>query len=516
MTSKRTKYLVAATLITFFNIGVYFALDIKQFLADRYLHYFNITPQDVEHIESNICITTTIVSIFMGMIIKRFSPSLVCMLSNFGLFLITIAIFIAVDSVNFFAILVIASVRGIMLEGIFLAQATLTVDLFTGQSLSMIMGLAQVANSLTTAISSTFTPKIFVWSRDVPFCFFVGSLVVCAGTILTLIWWFLDILGWGKDISLNRSDKEDHENLAEGGEKQEGGLKDQHLVDDGSEKAVSAVDDKKDTAYSDLWDFNIWLNCFNYALGTTSEVIFCSFGNELFVRRFGFGTEKAGLAMSLIPLATIPFTPLYSVISIRYGKKTPLVIIGYAMAAASFIFISILPKRLDSLWQLAFPFFLYAQFLSISHTFLYTNIGLVSSSRIVSVAFSISSMFFGAFYVTETNLFGILLKPDTAGVYQLSLLIIAGLHIAGFFVSCLVFWIDMRRGKILYLPENSQEVLGMKKKIDKGYKWFKKNYLRRKKEDALAGDFLKNSSGKRTLLTLSDQKGTVQEKESLN
>ena len=139
-------------------------------------------------------------------------------------------------------------------------------------------------------------------------------------------------------------------------------------------------------------------------------------------------------------------------------------------------------------------------------------------------------------YVIETNLFGILLKPDTAEVYQLSLLIVAGLHVAGFLVTLLVFSIDAKRGKILSLPENSSEVLELKKKIDKGYKWFKENYLKERNEDhgrsELRGasttnytlnnrlqtekkeggrdeDGAKISVGKGTIMSASDQKEVV-------
>ena len=533
MGSKNIKLIIAAVLITFFNIGVFFTFDIKQFLADRYLHYFDITPQEIEHIESNICLTSTIISVFMGVFIKWTSPSTVCVLSNLFLFLITIGVFVGVDTVNFNAILFLAYLRGVFIEGIFLAQATLTVDLFTGQILSLMMGLPEVANALTTAISSFLIPKIFVWFRNIPFCFFLGSIVAGVGTILTMIWWFLEIRGWGKEITL--SEKED--------EKEEDGTKEQEGKDNAEDGAVG---EKKDSAYSNLWDFNIWLNCFNFALGTSSMVIFNTFGNELFVRRFGCDIQRAGLIMSLIPLLTIPFTPTYSWISMKYGKKTPIIIFGYAAAALAFIYISLLPKKLSSLWQLAVPIFLYAQFQSICHAFLYTNIGLVASTRIVSVAFGISSLLFGVIYFIETNLLGIFLKPDTSDVYQMSLIIIALLHVAGFLVSLVVFSIDMKRGKVLYLPENSDEVMELKKKIDKGYKWFKENYLKGKgpnhgesqlrapsstnytlnnrllseqREDGRDEDRTNNSAGRRTLMTVSDQKEAgqdVADKESLN
>ena len=499
MAPKRSnsKLIIAATLVTFFNIGVYFSVNIKQFLADRYLHYFNITPQDVEHIESNICTTATIMSIFMGLLIKWTSPSIVCMLSNFALFLVTVAIDVAVDLTNFNAVLFISYIRGIMIEGIFLAQATLTVDLFTGQILSLIIGMANVANSLTTAVSSTLTPKIFLWGRSIPFCFFIGSLVAWLALLLTVIWWILEIRGWGKDIALSPDEEDNEAEEVEGDQKKaQGGeieaAKNKEFEENIplaklEELAEDKGDSTKESSYSDLWDFNIWLNCINYALGTTNEVIFNSFGNELFVRRFGFNIEQAGLIMSIIPLLTIPFTPMYSAISMKYGKKTPTIMVGFAAAAVAFIYTSFLPSRLSSIWELAIPIFLYSQFLSISHAFLYTNIGLVSSSRIVSIAFGISSLFFGIFYVAETNLFGLLLKPDTAGVYQSGLLIVAGLHVAGFLTTLWVFWIDMRRGKVLYLPENSTEVMDMKKKIDKGYLWFKENYLKNKRGKGTAG-----------------------------
>ena len=552
MVSKNIKLVTAATLITFFNIGVFFTFGIKQYLADKYLHYFDITQQGVEHIESNICVASTIVSIFMGLFIKWTSPSTVCVLSNLFLFLVTVGVFVGVDLVNFDAILFLAYLRGAFIEGIFLAQATLTVNLFTGQILSLIMGITQVANALTTAISSFLIPKIFVWFRNIPFCFFLGSMVAGLGAILAVIWWILEIRGWGKDITLNHEEGEkeqrDGAKFQEGeelaGKKGAGGH--DLLLAEPEEVSGGNSGGKQEGAFSDLWDFNIWLNCFNYGLGTTSGVIFCSFGNELFVRRFGSDLEQAGLIMSLIPLLTIPFTPLYSWISMKYGQKTPITLMGYASAALAFIYISLLPKTLGSIWQFALPIFLYAQFLSICHAYLYTNIGLVSSSRIVSVAFGLSSLLFGVIYVIETNLFGVLLKPDTAEVYQLSLLIVAGLHVAGFLVTLLVFSIDMKRGKILYLPENSNEVLELKKKIDKGYKWFKENYLKGKGEDhadsKLRGasttnytlnnrlqtekkgdgrdeDRTKSSAGRGTIMSVSDQKEVVQdegEKDSLN
>ena len=372
MVSKNIKLVLAATLVTFFNVGVFFTSSIKQFLADRYLHYFNITPQDVEHIESNISITVTIMSIFMGLFIKWTSPSTVCVLSNLFLFLITVCNFVAVDFVNFNAVLFFAFLRGVFIEGIFLAQATLTVDLFTGQILSLIMGMTQVANALTTAICSNLIPKIFLWYRNIPFCFFVGSVVSGMGAILTVIWWILEILGWGKDITLNREEgeKEDRDRV-DGGRLQDAeeltGNKaaeahDLLLAEPDEVSGDDSAEKKDGGAFSDLWDFNIWLNCFNYGLGTTSEVIFNSFGNELFVRRFGSDIEQAGLIMSLIPLLTIPFTPLYSWISMKYGQKTPMTLFGYVAAALAFLYISLLPKKLGSIWELAVPIFLYAHF----------------------------------------------------------------------------------------------------------------------------------------------------------
>ena len=493
MISKKTKLLIAATLVTFFNIGVFFAFNIQQFLADRFLAYFDITPQDIEHIETNICTATTLVSIFMGLIIKWTSASTICMLANYGLFLVSIIFFVAVDKLNFNAILFFTYIRGICTEGIFLGQATLTVDLFAGQGLSLMIGMAQVANSLTAAISSTLIPKVFLWSRNIPFCFFLGAMVSSLGVFLTLIWQVLDIYGWGKEIAISHDDDEEGEE--EAGEGPKDAIKNHAEVEDGKnapktksyEKLEVSEKSKADNPYYDLLDLNIWLNCLNYAIANTNEVIFKTFANELFVRRFGANIEEAGLIVAIIPLITIPFTPMYSAISMKYGKGTLLIMFGYATAALSFIYMSFLPQKLDSIWQLAPPLLVYAQLLSISHAFLYANIGVVASSRIVSIALSFSSLSFGVIYITETKLFGIYLKPDTAAVYQTSLLIIATLHVVGLLVSLLVFWIDMRRGKVLYLPESSPEAREIKKKINKGYKWFKENYLKKKRRKAARG-----------------------------
>ena len=546
MASKDLKLLIAASLITFFNIGAYFTFGIKQYLADRYLHYFNVTPQDVERIESNICTTSTIMSVFMGLLIKQISPSTICMLANFFLFLITVAVYVGVDFLNFRAVLFFAYLRGVFIEGIFLGQATLTVRLFTGQSLSLILGLTQVVNSLTTAVSSTLIPKVFNWSRSIPFCFFLGSLVAWVGVLLAVVCQVLEIYGWGAEISLtNQSNQKEAKELAGTLEQKEADQAPRKETTEGGDLlSIRPEPDKasyrmfgkdKDGAFSDLWDFNIWLNCFNYALGTTTDIILYTFGNELFVRRFDCDIEQAGLIMSLIPLLTIPFTPMYSAISMKYGKKTPMMMLGYAAGALAFLYVSILPKKLDSIWQLSAPIFLYAQCLSILHAFLYTNVGLVASSRILSVAFGISSLFFGSIYVDESSLFGILLKPDTAEVYQVSLLILAGLNTLGLLVTLLVFWVDMKRGKVLYLPENSPEVMEIKKKIDKGYKWFKKNYLSNRansgdqegqssrigfsgkyslnnqlQSSERSEDFLRAEGDKRARMALSDRKEVIE------
>ena len=480
MVSKKTKLFIAASLVTCFNIGLFFSINIKQYLADRFLRYFSVTPKDVEQIEANCCTTSTIMSIFTGILIKKWSPSKVCILANLLLFLVSIAVYIGVEMVDFNTLLILAYARGIAIEGIFLAQATLTVDLFAGQVLSLILGLIQVANSVSSAASNYLTPKIFKWTRDLPFCYFTGSVVSLFGLVLAVGWWVLEGRGWGKEISLEVSGKALKEKsrpfVEEDGGVEVNDLNELFDRDEGSGDVGGRIM-VKESPYTDLWDLNIWLNCMNYGVGTTSDVIFASFANELFVRRFSLETEQAGTIMSIILLLTIPFTPLYSSLSIKYGLKPQMLILAYISAALSFFYLAMLPSKLDSLWSLAIPIFGYSQYLSVSHFLLYTNIGLVSSKRVVSVSFGISSLIFGVIYISETQLFGQLLKPDTVPVYQQSLFVMVALFAFGAALSLLVLYIDIKRGKVLYLPENCEEAMKVKKRIDRGYLWVKRNYL---------------------------------------
>ena len=477
MVSKKTKLLISASIIIFFNMGLFFSLNIKQFLADRFLHYFSVTPKDVEHIESNKTSVGMIMSIITGIIIKKTSPSLICVLANLVMFLATIGIFIGAVTVDFNILLAMSYVRGFVIEGIFLGQATLVVKLFTGKMLSMVLGLIQVANSMSSAISNSLTPRLFRLTRDLPFCFFVGSCVSFMGLSFAVAWFVLEGRGWGDEIT-RQSAGENQGEKDEAAQDGDGGLKDEkvELLLLEEEKNKESLADKLGP-YSDLKDPNIWLNCVNYAIGCTSDVIFASFSNELFVRRFGFETEQAGTIMSIILLLTIPFTPLYSAIAIKYGKKPQMLILAYISAALSFFYIFLLPTKLDSVWSLAIPIFGYSQYLSVSHFLLYTNIGVVAPKRIVSVAFSISSLMFSIVFVNEARLFGLLLKPDTIAVYQLALQILTGLFSLGAILSLIVYYIDVRRGGILALPENSDKALAMKARVDKGYNWFRKHGL---------------------------------------
>lgn len=193
---------------------------------------------------------------------------------------------------------------------------------------------------------------------------------------------------------------------------------------------------------------------------------------ECLIVRFGLKLQEAKNLLFLMPLLATAFIPVYSWIVQKKGRKTLCLVLGYLMALASYLVLALLPKVGDAKEQtstkllLLIPIILLSQFRAISATVCWSMVSLTSPSFCSSFAFGIALFFNNFSGMSFPKLLGYLIKGDNKKSFENGLYLMLLITALGFFLALLMVFVDLKKGGILWYPENSEKVQALKDSLD--------------------------------------------------
>lgn len=414
-----------------FNYGNYYISDIPQEMSKGFLNYFNKTPEDVEFLYSLYSMGATPMAVLGGFFVASFTATRVCLICSFGVFLSSIITFWGINSKDYLMILGGRLLYGLTAEPNQVAQMTLISEIFTGKFLSLATGLNQAVNNLGYASSYFFNPKMYIDSRGITLPFFVGGLACMLSSTTAAFWAFIEIFKGG---------------VLKGKSNHGGG----HKI---NLKLIS-----------DIKDIEVILGILNMILGAQTYITFNTFSTGCLTNRFKYSLLEAKNIIFLMPLLTIPCITIYSSIATKIGKKMIMLGIAYLMALSAYLIMIFHPKRKSNFIYLSF--FLLSQFWSIRGSVVASSLALVTKTRALGLSFGLG--FFGNNLTTifVTMLFGTFIRTGSAQGYQNALIGMVVLASIGLCLCILTFFIDMKRGGILNVGEESERLKILRKEID--------------------------------------------------
>lgn len=144
------------------------------------------------------------------------------------------------------------------------------------------------------------------------------------------------------------------------------------------------------------------------------------------------------------------------------------------MALGSYLIMLYLPKVGDVEEQVStkillfVPVILLSQFRAISATVCWSMVSLTSPTFTASFAFGIALFFNNFSGMSFPKLLGYLIKGDNKKSFENGLYLLLGISSIGLLLSVIMCFLDLRKGGILWNPENSEKVKNLKKMFDLG------------------------------------------------
>ena len=445
---KRTlKRLIALILTVSYAIGEYYINDYCSELGESFLLFFRITQKDVQLNYSLYSIPAIFVVIASGPIITKMGSAACCALSGLVVFISSFGFFIAVIHRNWILFQASEALYGAVGELYTVAQNVLFVELFQGNWQTMAFGISQSLNNISETISNYANAKIYKKTKRMRVIFFIGAITCAASAICSILWGILEKLGWKKDI-LADSRQEDE--------------------DEDGEAILNGMNfySKLKIWWRDIKDPFVTSNVMLCTISQNIFYLLLSYQTECLVKRFGYDQKQANFFVSLSLFITIPASPIFSYLSVRWGGKNGYLLFASAACLAFFVIFIVLPEKPINNFLMYLATVLFSLFNSITAFLTYSCIGIVTPARSTSMVYGLTSFLLNLGLSLFPFMIGDFTEKDNADGYQKTNYVMLVLSVLGLILAVSVKWIDVKRGGILGLPENSEEALKMKEEID--------------------------------------------------
>lgn len=201
--------------------------------------------------------------------------------------------------------------------------------------------------------------------------------------------------------------------------------------------------------------------------------MFSQMSTECLIKRFGLTLEEAKNRIFLMPLMATATIPLYSFLAGKFGKKLLILTVGYCLIIGSHLIMLLIPavtstgENQSTKTILYFCIFLLSQYRAITGSIVYSAVSLSSPSTATSLAFGITLCTHNLVGVVLPNILGAIIKDDTYTAFQNGLYFALLMASLGIMVSITLLFHDLRKGGLLWHPENGDKVKALKNLINK-------------------------------------------------
>ena len=147
------------------------------------------------------------------------------------------------------------------------------------------------------------------------------------------------------------------------------------------------------------------------------------------IKRFGFSLIEAKDILEIMPLTSVFCIPIYSIIAMKYGFKTVILLAGTMLGTLSYWIMSGLSE--DKPAGIHLPVIMLGQFFSIHGAVAFASISMSCTKRAVAIGFGICLCLCNLNAAIIPYFIGNIIKNDTAEEYQQALLFLIKLGFAG-------------------------------------------------------------------------------------
>lgn len=196
-----------------------------------------------------------------------------------------------------------------------------------------------------------------------------------------------------------------------------------------------------------------WLCVIHMALQGQLYYGFTSFSTECLIKRYGFNLTEAKNILVIMPLSSMFCIPLYSFLAMKFGFKTPVLLIGTVIGTLCYWLMTFLGEDKPS--GIYLPIILLGQLFSIHGSMVFSCIAMACTKRSVAIGFGICLGICNLNASILPYFLGKIIEKDTPDSYEDALQFMIKLGILATFFAAMLVIVDLKQGGILFYPENS-------------------------------------------------------------
>ena len=204
-----------------------------------------------------------------------------------------------------------------------------------------------------------------------------------------------------------------------------------------------------------------------YTLAANSYYQLTFFATNLAVHRFNYSYLQAKNVLSIIQIISAIFMPINSIIILKIGKKSKLILMAVSLLFLSYLNLILTPNSPSPRFEVSIG--LITVFYILYQSSIYPCLALSIPREVVSIGFGIASLIQAVPLSSLSYLIGLTLKEETEAEFQRSLYILLGLTFASLLLVLFTISVDNRIGGLLDAPENSKQAEIAKERIERRF-----------------------------------------------
>lgn len=428
--------------------GAQFIIDMIQGLSTPMYKIFKITTEDLNLIYTAYSTLNLFFAPFGGYLILRYGIGnsailfstlvyLGILIGNFGAFY---------KKWSYFQLG--WSIVGIGIESMVNTQVSACEKWFSGRFLSFSIGLKFAFSLMVGSFSGFICPELYLKNREIQSPFYYAALAsflgFLASAVLNLVDFKFEYLAKVNNDTVRKSVEirlKEFEN---------------------TKKYEFKVKDI--TKLNSVYWITILIYCFQFNVFSQYLHIM----TDLSVKRFNYEYKEAKNFIAYYKFGVLITLPLVSFIIGKIGKKSLILAISSLICLISYISIYILPPNpsisyIMSLMGISLSYSMYT-------ACIWPSMAVALPRSAVSFGYGVASslqMVAGAIFPLFV---GKLSEGRTVESYEKVLFFLCGLSILCIILSFMLVFVDLKKGKALWLPDNSPVVLAYRENLDRRFK----------------------------------------------
>jgi len=404
------------------NFGNFYIFDIPQLFEDPLISQFKIDTVEISYLYAIYSIPNFIFAPLGSVLLNYTGLGLGACIFSSCIFFSVGLIYLGIIHSSFTLIFIGRGLFGIGGESLIVCQATMAEKWFTGQFLSLAIGLNTVVCLAGSAASAYIGPELYVLFRSLEYPIFFCGLVCFVCWLFSFIYLIVE---W-KNIDMIESEEE--------------------------------KDDTKFTLkHVKFLGRVFWLLAIVFAFISMAYYQFTNFITDFLMHKFKYDYLGAKNLVAIMPLFICIEIPIFSAVIVIIGRKGMILVLAGIIAFTSYFSLSILPN--EPSFKVTLCLFGVSCFYSLYSSVIWTSMALVVPKQGTSVALGLATTIQNVLMTSLPIVFGKINTDRTPAAYDKSLRLLMCLGVGATFFAGLVTVVDLKTGKQLHLPENDKEVM---------------------------------------------------------